>query len=248
MIYRLIAVVALVFAASWPAAGETDTAAELAHLRAALLERFPNAVPEHLEPSPVPGLYEVILKGNLLYFTADASLAFRGTLFDVENRRDLSDPVLAGVRKERLAQVPETKMIVFEPEGEVRHTITTFTDVDCPYCRRMHAEIDELLDGGIRVRYMLFPRTGIDSESYNKAVSVWCASDRNQELTLAKQGVEPEERTCDNPVQEHMALASELGLTGTPMTVTDTGERIMGYLPAADLIARLNAGAPIAQR
>jgi len=246
MLKRLTIAVALLVAATLPAAA--DTAAELAQLRAALLERFPNAVPDHVEPSPVPGLYEVILQGNLLYFTPDAALAFRGTLFDVENRRDLSDPVLAKVRMERLAKLPESKMIIFEPEGEVRHTITTFTDADCPYCRRMHAEIDELLGGGIRVRYLLFPRTGIDSESYNKAVSVWCAPDRNEELTLAKQGVEPEARACDNPVQEHMALASELGLTGTPMTVTDSGERIMGYVPAPDLIARLDAGVPVAQR
>jgi thiol:disulfide interchange protein DsbC len=243
---HLVAIVALLLATLGPATAETD--AELAQLRAALLDRFPDAVPEHLAPAPLPGLYEVVIKGNLLYFTPDGAYALRGTLFDLENRRDLSDPVLAKVRLERLATMPESKMIIFEPEGVTRHTITTFTDADCPYCRRMHAEIQALLDGGIRVRYLLYPRTGVDSESYRKAVSVWCASDRNEELTLAKNGIDPQPRSCDSPVAEHVELANELGLTGTPMSVTDTGERIMGYVPAAELIARLDAAAPLAQR
>jgi thiol:disulfide interchange protein DsbC len=246
MLKSLFAAATLMLVAATPASADTD--ADLARLRTALLERFPDAIPDHVAPAPVAGLYEVIIQGNLLYFTPDATYAFRGTLFDLENRRDLSDPVLAKVRIERLAALPESKMIIFEPEGEARHTITTFTDADCPYCRRMHSEIQALMDGGIRVRYLLYPRTGVDSESYKKAVSVWCADDREAELTFAKNGGEPEPRSCDNPVQEHMALANELGLTGTPMSVTDTGERIMGYMPAADLIARLDGGEPLAQR
>lgn len=245
MFKPLLVALALLWVAV-PASADTD--ADMAQLRVALLDRFPGAEPDHLAPAPIAGLYEVIIQGNLLYFTPDASYAFRGTLFDLETRRDLSDPVLAKVRMKRLESMPESKMIIFEPEGETKHTITTFTDADCPYCRRMHDEIQTLLDGGIRVRYMLFPRTGVDSPSYNKAVSVWCAEDRNAELTFAKTGGEPEGRSCDNPVQEHMALANELGLTGTPMSVTDNGERIMGYVPAADLIVRLDAVEELAQQ
>ena len=88
---------------------------------------------------------------------------------------------------------------------------------------------------------MLYPRTGVDSPSYDKAVSVWCAEDRNEELTVAKRGIDPPMRVCENPVKEHMALARQLGLTGTPMTITDTGEQIMGYLPADEMLTKLRA-------
>ena len=130
-------------------------------------------------------------------------------------------------------------MINYEPSGKVEHTLTTFTDIDCPYCRKMHAEMDALNANGIRVRYLLFPRTGASSPSYDKAVSVWCAPDRAEALTWAKSGEEPEKRTCDNPIREHMALAHQLGLTGTPFTITDTGRIITGYMPLETLLSTL---------
>jgi len=99
----------------------------------------------------------------------------------------------------------------------------------------MHQEMPELNASGIRVRYMLFPRAGVGSESYRKAVSVWCAEDRQAELTSAKRGAMPKRRQCENPVDEHMATARSLGLQGTPMTITDTGERLMGYVRAQEL-------------
>ena len=210
-------------------------------LAGAIAERFPGATPDHIAPSPVPGIYEVSLDGELIYVTPDARFAFAGRLFDLQERADLSEPVMAKLRVQTLDTVPEAKMIIFEPEGEAKYTISTFTDVDCPYCRKMHQEMEQLLDAGVRVRYLMFPRTAVGSPSYQKAVSVWCADDRNEAMTYAKLGGTPEERECANPVMEHMELARRLGLTGTPMTITETGERLNGYLPADQLVARLDA-------
>ncbi|NIR30859.1 MAG: DsbC family protein [Gammaproteobacteria bacterium] len=211
----------------------------------AVAESFPGIEPRHVAASAVPGLYRVVLGGDLVYVTADGRHLLTGKLFDLEARKDLTEPVLARLRLQTLRGVPESRMLVFAPQGETRYTITTFTDIDCPYCRRMHAEIDELNGLGIRVRYLLYPRAGIGSRSYDKAVSVWCAADRNAALTRAKTGRNPPKRSCDNPVQEHMRLADEVGLTGTPMTITESGERIRGYLPPKELLARLRgAGAP----
>jgi len=207
----------------------------------AISERFPGSAPDHIAASPVPGIYEVSLDGELIYVTPDARFAFTGRLFDLERRADLSEPVVGKLRLSALDVVPEDKMIIFEPEGPAKHTITTFTDVDCPYCRKMHKEIGQLTDAGVRVRYLLYPRTAVGSPSYLKAVSVWCSDDRNEAMTRAKLGETPRELDCPNPVIEHMQLANRLGLTGTPMTITDAGERLNGYLPANQLVARLEA-------
>jgi thiol:disulfide interchange protein DsbC len=207
----------------------------------AIAERFPGSTPEYIAPSPIPGFYEVSLGGELIYVSSDAQFAFIGRLFDLESRADLSEPVVAKIRLKTIDEVPENKMIIFEPMGPTKHTITTFTDVDCPYCRKMHKEIDQLLEAGVRVRYLLYPRTAIGSPSYLKAVSVWCSRDRNEALTRAKLGETPEARDCPNPVAEHIQFAGRLGLTGTPMTITDSGERLLGYLPADRLVARLEA-------
>ena len=88
---------------------------------------------------------------------------------------------------------------------------------------------------------MLYPRAGMNSESYDKAVSVWCAPDQQAEMTRAKRGALLEKRECPNPVAEHMAIAQRLGLRGTPHTITDTGRVIVGYMPASKLVESLDS-------
>ena len=212
-----------------------------AELAESVSKQFPGSNIEHVAPSPIPGIYEVSVGGELIYVTPDAQFAFVGRLFDLHNQADLSEPVRAQLRVKSLDAVPESQMVIFEPVGGTKYTITTFTDVDCPYCRKMHSEIDQLTAAGVRVRYLLFPRTQVGSPSYLKAVSVWCAEDRNSAMTRAKQGENLEERACPNPVDEHIALAKRLGLTGTPMTITEFGERLNGYVQADQLVARLQA-------
>ena len=214
---------------------------ELDRLKESLATRLPAAALGELAPSPLTGLYELTLQGQVVYVSADGRYLVSGRIIDLETREDLTERVLATQRLRTIEAVPEKQMIVFEAKGEPRHTITTFTDIDCPYCRKMHAEMDELNAKGVRVRYMLFPRAGFPSASYDKAVSVWCAPDQQAEMTRAKRGTMPEKRECPNPVEEHMALARRLGLQGTPFTITDTGRVISGYMPAPKLFDLLES-------
>ena len=41
--------------------------------------------------------------------------------------------------------------------------VTVFTDVDCPYCARLHDRVAEYNALGIEIRYLAFPRAGIPS-------------------------------------------------------------------------------------
>ena len=84
-----------------------------------------------------------------------------------------------------MATVADDQTILFTPE-EVKYSVSVFTDVDCTYCRRLHSQIDEYLAHGIEVRYLLYPRNGPASRAWSTAEDVWCASDRNDALTMAK--------------------------------------------------------------
>ena len=129
-------------------------------------------------------------------------------------------------------------MVVFSPE-KYDHTVTVFTDIDCGYCRKLHNEMNGYHDNGIRVRYMFFPRAGVGSDSYQKAVSVWCADDRNEAMTQAKQGRPLPEKQCENPVREELLLGRLLGVNGTPAIFLESGEMIPGYVPPDKLKAIL---------
>ncbi|NIR58482.1 MAG: DsbC family protein [Gammaproteobacteria bacterium] len=194
------------------------------------------APPDAVTESPVPGLWEVRFGAHVFYFTADGGYMMRGELVDLETGRNLTEATIAAVRAAAIDRAGEDQMIIFGPEGEPKHTVSVFTDVDCPYCRRLHREIDQYTARGIEVRYLLYPRAGPDSETFRKAVSVWCAEGRRAALTRAKQGEAIPERDCENPVTDIFRLGQRLGVSGTPFIVTEDGRGVPGYVPAQRLL------------
>jgi thiol:disulfide interchange protein DsbC len=138
--------------------------------------------------------------------------------------------------KQAFEGVGDKNMIVMAPK-ETRSTITVFTDVDCPYCARLHQDVPELNRNGIKVRYLLYPRAGEGSKTYRRSVAVWCAPDRIKAVGIAKNGGQLEMRTCANPVDDHYRLGERLGISGTPTIFLENGKKIPGYVPASQLIA-----------
>lgn len=203
-------------------------------VRAALSKSMPNIKIDSVKPSEVKGLLEVTVGANIFYVSDDGKYLLQGRLIDVAARTDLTEAKLGGIRKAALEKVDADKMIIFKPKIG-KYKVWVFTDIDCGYCRKLHSEIDQYLAQGITIQYLFFPRAGKGSESYVKAVSVWCAKDRNAALTDAKKGNMPEAKKCDNPVDEHMKLAEDFEVKGTPMIVSEKGNAFPGYLPAKQL-------------
>jgi thiol:disulfide interchange protein DsbC len=198
---------------------------------AAIRKTLGDITPDNIDKTPVAGIYEVTVGPHVIYVTGDGRYMFQGELIDMFNHKSLTEPRRRLVVKQLIDAVSEDDMIIYEP-AKTRHTITVFTDIDCGYCRKLHSEIQQYLDAGIRVRYMFFPRAGAGSMSWKKAEAVWCAKDRKAALTAAKKGQPIEMKTCDNPIAEHMALVDKLGARGTPFIVLEDGETQPGYLPA----------------
>lgn len=212
--------------------------ADEAAVRKTLQKLMPSSKIDSLKPSAVKGLYEVMQGTNIFYVSDDGLYLLQGNIIDVNAKKNITDEKLAGARVAALDKIGTDKMIIFKPEKS-KYTVSVFTDIDCGYCRKLHSEIDQYMAEGITIRYLFYPRAGKGSDSYNKAISVWCADDRNAALTLAKSGKIPEPKTCDNPVDETMRLGNEFGVRGTPMLVTEKGTIFPGYVPAKQLAQAL---------
>ncbi len=212
---------------------------QIQHIRKSLAVFLPNLQIDRIAPAPIDGLYEVAFDSRLMYVSADGRYIVQGAVFDLEAQQDLTKPRLNALRAEAVEAIGEQNMLVYEPK-KVTHQVTVFTDIDCPYCRKMHAQMDEYLDRGIRFRYLFYPRAGKNSSSYDKAVAVWCADDRRAAMDRAKAGDKLDKASCDNPVDAHMALAEKLPIRGTPALVLDSGEIIPGYIPPERLIRILD--------
>lgn len=191
-----------------------------------------------IESTPVPGLYEVVTGGNVIYFSGDGQYMFQGELIDFKAQKSLTEVRRTGIRRKLIGELDESEMVIFKPE-KVKYTVTVFTDIDCGYCRKLHSEMDQYLAKGIEIRYMFFPRSGPGSPSYHKAVSVWCADDRKQALTDSKNNRPVPNKTCDNPIDEHMRLARQLGLRGTPLILFENGGSTPGYVGPEQMVKLL---------
>lgn len=210
--------------------------------RIALAAKIPGARPEDLRATPVPGIFELTHGTDISYVTADAGYVFAGDLYKVSGAGDfpnLSEDRRREMRLGMLAAVPENQMMVFGP-ADAAHTITVFTDIDCPWCQRMHSQVLAYNKLGIRIRYLFYPRSGPDTESWFKADTVWCSADRNAAFTRAAGGEKLKLAACpSSPVARDYQLGHDVGVNGTPGVVLETGEMIPGYLAPPQLLAHI---------
>ncbi len=242
LLSRFLAVFAMAFFAAAPATAADDDAV-LEEVRNAIAAKFDMIDPENVYASPIEGWY-TLKKGSVIaYVTADGRYLMQGDLIDLDTQANLTDLSRNDARRDLVAGLTDDQAILFSPE-EAQYKVTVFTDVDCTYCRKLHGEINAYMDEGIAIRYVLYPRNGPASKAWKTSQAVWCAADRGEALTAAKQDRDFESEQCDSTiVNEHYALGRKIGLSGTPAIVFEDGTMVGGYLPPAQLIARLQQNA-----
>ncbi len=202
----------------------------------------PTAKVSSMEDTPINGVAEIVIEtgrgGEVYYISSDGKYLLNGNMIDTTTRQDLTENKKSGIRKEVVKKFGEQERIDFFPD-EMTHHLTVFTDIDCGYCRKLHNEMDEYNKLGIGISYLFFPRAGLQSESFNKAVTVWCSQDQQDAMTNAKSGIKLDNKSCDNPIKEQYMAGQAAGVTGTPAMVLDNGKLMPGYLPPQQLLDRL---------
>lgn len=211
-----------------------------ARARAALQSLDPTIQIDRLTPAPMPGFREAIVGGQVLYVSDDGKYLLQGSLFDMQEKRDLSQVGISVLRRDELAKIPQKDKIVFAPAGKAKHTVNVFTDIECGYCRKLHQDIAQYNRLGIAIEYLAFPRAGTASQDFRNMESVWCSADRRKALTDAKGGQAVAPKTCTNPVNMQYQIGQKIGLQGTPMIVTREGIALPGYLPPEAMLQTLD--------
>lgn len=213
-----------------------------------LAAKLPGIKPADIKPSPIPGVAQISAGPQVYYVTDDGRFLISGDIIDIARHRNLTETSRASARLAAINALGEDKMIIFAPATKPVYTINVFTDVDCEFCRRLHKDVPTLNKMGIEVRYMFFPRAGLGSESWQKAIDVWCSPDRRRALTEAKLGKPMKTLHCSKtPISEEYRLGERIGVSGTPTIVTETGAIIPGYLPPRALQFQLNRDARAAK-
>ena len=210
-----------------------------AQLTKRLQEVFPGVEISRVKPTPIENIYEVMMGPDVIYMTDDARFVLKGDLIDMQERRNISEAVRSQARGDLLNNIPQDEYIEFTSKDS-KDTIYVFTDIDCGYCRKLHRDVTELNENAITVRYLAYPRGGTRSSTYKQMQNVWCAEDRPQALTDAKNGKLAKSSNCDNPVAKQYALGKKMGVRGTPAIFLENGRALPGYLPPNELLKALD--------
>ncbi len=194
-----------------------------------------------LADAPIAGLLQVGTDKGLFYISENGQFLFQGRIFNIdEGMVNETERALGQIRLAGLAEL-EGSMVEFKSPNEM-HVIWVFTDTTCGYCRKLHNEMNELNRLGITVRYLAFPRMGLNTDVHKQMESVWCSASPQKAMTAAQNGQTVEKNKCANKIAQHFEFGQRIGVSGTPNIILPDGSMIPGY-QEAKVIAQVLKGA-----
>lgn len=191
--------------------------------------------------SPINGLKEVVVAGQVYYASDDGRYMISGEIMEVATRTNLTAQARDRARSELMPLLDVNDAIVYKAKGKKKEVLNVFTDVECGYCREFHKNIDAYTKQGYEIHYYPWPRSGPSGPVYEEMVSVWCAKDQRAALTMAKNGTKPPSKTCDDPVKKYIELGHKIGINGTPAVFLPSGKQIGGYVPPENIAAAIDS-------
>lgn len=215
-------------------------------IREALEPKLGGAKIEGVQPSPVPGLFEVRLQTpegpRIVYSDASGNYLFTGRLIDLKNERDLTEERMQKLTAIDFSKLP-LELAVKVQRGNGKRQLAMFSDPYCPYCRRLEQTLLQIDD--LTVYVFMYPVIRPELADHSRAV--WCSKDRAKawlELAaLDKPKVPVAAPTCANPVDKVLELGRSLRVTGTPTLYFTNGERAGGGMEAGQLRRKLEEAA-----
>ncbi len=185
------------------------------------------------------GVVEVIIRNPIdsLLVSADGRYIIQGDVIDLTKRQimPVSDKVKS-IKKDLIKSINEDNKIIY-PAANEKHVIHVFTDVDCPFCRKLHNNIDVMNDLGITIKLLAAPIASLHPNAQGKMEKIWCADNRNEAMDEYNEDKTiPDSKDCNNPVANQLAISKRLSVSGTPAIFLEDGSHLAGYLSPTALL------------
>lgn len=178
-----------------------------------------------IQSSPLPGIKTILTESGVLYMTEDGKHLIQGPLYDISGDKPVS--ATNAVLKTKTEALKD-QMIIYKAPQE-KHVITIFTDISCGYCRKLHENMEKYNQAGITVRYLAFPREGVNGKVEKSMKSIWCAANPRKALDAAMKDDAISPISCDIDLAKHHQLGILYGIQGTPAILLENGMMIPGF-------------------
>ena len=183
--------------------------------------------------------FEILIGDQIFYISSDLKYLIAGNVIELATKKNLTQDKIKDHRISFINNIDPKNTIIYKPDN-TKHVLNIFTDISCPYCKKLHNEIDSLIENDIEVRYILFSRNGGEDDAHKEMISIWCSDDKKLSLDKAFDGEEIPEKNCENPLGSNLQLAYDLRVNGTPMIFKENGDIIPGYVPYRQILESFN--------
>ncbi len=196
--------------------------------------------------SPARGLFELLVeregKKGILFMDYGKKHLIQGAVFDLDQLEQViahksEFPQPKQITSVDVKTIPIQHAVVMgNPKGAKK--LYVFTDPDCPYCRKGHAELKKLAEiaPDVAIHIMLFPLP-MHPDAYDKSRSVY----ETKSLELldkafdGKDVPKPTKESSKIALDEIAKFASASGISGTPTMILPDGTVQVGMRDAETL-------------
>ncbi len=196
-------------------------------------------------PGPFPGVWEVDVARNgkiyPLYIDYSLKYFFNGQFIRLSDMANLTGLRFRDLNRVDVASIPVRDAIRIGSKT-AKKTVIVLSDPTCPYCVKLHGEINKAAakDPGVAFLVMPYPRNPKDVATYRKCLAVVCAKSEKL-LDDAYAGKELPAPSCKSEaVNETMKLADRLKIEGTPTMILPDGRMVSGSMGADALLSLVN--------
>ena len=191
-----------------------------------------------LSESPLPGFRLATSNEGVVHISENGQYVVQGNFNVLELKNGKATDITHKTQMASLNAL-SNEMIIY-PAKQEKLVVTVFMDITCHYCHILFENVKSYNEEGITLRFLAFPRAGVNTQTAKQLEAIWQAKDRMKALEDAEAGNLPKELKTPNLVKKHYELGIQFGVTGTPYMVTDKGEVIGGYVPAKELAKMLS--------
>ena len=204
-------------------------------LRAIMEKAYPELPIKSIQKTDYNDLYEVFIGSQIIY-TNDTFdfLIVEGRVVDPKTKIDLTE-----LRLEELTRIDFKDLPLLDAikvvKGNGKRKIAIFSDVDCPYCKRLEKNELSNIDN-ITIYTFLYP-LAIHPEAEEKSKKIWCAKDRAKAWSdyILNDKLPKNSGDCKTPINKIVKLGKDLGISSTPTIILSNGKRVPGAIPYKQL-------------